>query len=97
MRQGLDAADGVGYKVGTRSKTMTLREAEQTITDEMWATNDLHSILVAHEALLVRLGMSEAEADAEARLLQRAVDRADEAIRAGMRARMVAAMYRGMV
>lgn len=76
---------------------MTLREADQTIDNERWVTNDLHSILVAHEALLVRLGMSEAEAAAEARLLQRAVDRADEAIRAGMRARMVAAMYRGVV
>ena len=68
---------------------MTLTEANATIDREKWVTNDLHSQLLAHEALLVRLGMTEDEAAEHIGELSMAYDRAEQAVRAATRARAV--------
>jgi peptidoglycan hydrolase CwlO-like protein len=68
---------------------MTLHEANTIIAEQNWALNDLHSQLVAHEALLVRLGLTEDEAAEHMFELERAATRAEDAVRAATRARAI--------
>lgn len=68
---------------------MTLTEANATIDREKWATNELHAAMLATEALLVRLGMTEDEAAEHIGELSMAYDRAEQAVRAATRARAI--------